>query len=265
MLTDVFDILRDNWLLLLIGQYPNGPLGGIACTLILSVLGIVLAFPLSVLLALARLSPWRLLNWPATALVYVVRGVPLLMVILWVYFLVPLLIGRNVSGFMTMLCTLVIYEGAYLSEVVRGRHRGPAQGPDGGGARARPQPPRARCGSVILPQALFNMLPSMLSQFVSTIKETTLGYVINVPELTFAANQINNQLLTKPFQVFFILAVIYFVVCWSLTHSAQGARAAHRRAPRRPGGAGRRLARRAARGSRCRPNPEPEPSRESTR
>src|SRR5882757_8160972 len=124
----IYDILRDNWLLLLIGQYPNGPLGGIACTLILSVLGIVLAFPLSVLLALARLSPWRLLNWPATALVYVARGVPLLM--------------------------------------------------------------------VILPQALFNMLPSMLSQFVSTIKETTLGYVINVPELTFAANQINNQLLT---------------------------------------------------------------------
>ena len=89
------------------------------CTLILSVLGIVLAFPLSVLLALARISPWRLLRWPATALVYVVRGVPLLMVILWVYFLVPLLIGRNVSGFTTMLCTLVIYEGAYLSEVVR--------------------------------------------------------------------------------------------------------------------------------------------------
>ena len=52
-------ILRDNWLLLLIGQYPNGPLGGFAATLILSVLGIVLAFPLSVLLALARLSPWR--------------------------------------------------------------------------------------------------------------------------------------------------------------------------------------------------------------
>jgi polar amino acid transport system permease protein len=73
---------------------------------------------------------------------------------------------------------------------------------------------------VILPQALFNMLPSMLSQFVSTIKETTLGYVINVPELTFAANQINNQLLTQPFQVFFILAVIYFVVCWSLTRAA---------------------------------------------
>jgi polar amino acid transport system permease protein len=74
---------------------------------------------------------------------------------------------------------------------------------------------------VILPQALYNMLPSMLSQFISTIKETTLGYVINVNELTFAANQINNQLLTKPFQVFFILAMTYYVVCFSLTQLAQ--------------------------------------------
>jgi polar amino acid transport system permease protein len=70
---------------------------------------------------------------------------------------------------------------------------------------------------VILPQALYNMIPSILSQFVSTIKETTLGYVINVPELTFAASQINNQLLTQPFEVFFVLAIIYFAVCWTLT------------------------------------------------
>jgi polar amino acid transport system permease protein len=218
-MTSVIDILRDNWLLLLVGQYPNGPLGGIACTLILSVLGIVLAFPLSVLLALARLSHWRLLTWPATGLVYVVRGVPLLMVILWVYFLVPLLIGRNVSGFVTMLCTLVIYEGAYLSEVVRAGIEALPRG-QMEAARSLGHSHLQAMRLVILPQALFNMLPSMLSQFVSTIKETTLGYVINVPELTFAANQINNQLLTKPFEVFFILAVIYYVVCWSLTRAA---------------------------------------------
>jgi polar amino acid transport system permease protein len=215
----VLDILRDNWLLLLIGQYPNGPLGGIACTLILSVLGIVLAFPLSVMLALARLSPWRLLNWPATALIYVARGVPLLMIILWVYFLVPLLIGHTVSGFVTMLCTLVLYEGAYLAEVVRAGIEALPKG-QMEAARALGHSHLGAMRLVILPQALFNMLPSMLSQFVSTIKETTLGYVINVPELTFAANQINNQLLTRPFEVFFILAVIYYVVCWSLTRAA---------------------------------------------
>lgn len=219
MLSNVYNIVSENWLLLLIGQYPNGPLGGIAMTLILSVLGILLAFPLSVLMAMARLSPKRLLNWPATAIVYIARGVPLLMLILWVYFLVPLMIGASVPGFITMLCTLVIYEGAFLSEVVRA---GIIALPRGqmDAARALGLRKSAAMWTVILPQALYNMIPSILSQFVSTIKETTLGYVINVPELTFAASQINNRLLTKPFEVYFILAITYFVVCWSLTQLA---------------------------------------------
>lgn len=212
----MLDILRDNWLLLLIGQYPNGPLGGIACTLILSVAGIALAFPVSVLLALARLSPWRALRYPASALVYTTRGVPLLMIILWGYFMVPVLVGHNVSGFTTMLCMLVIYEGAYLSEVVRAGILALPRGQNEA-ARALGHSHLGAMWFVILPQALYNMLPSMLSQFISTIQETTLGYVINVQELTFSANQINNRLLTKPFQVYFILAATYFVVCFSLT------------------------------------------------
>lgn len=218
-MSGIFDILRDNWLLLLIGQYPNGPLGGVAATMLLSVLAIVLAFPLSVLLALARLSRWRLLRLPSTVLVYGVRGVPLLLVILWVYFLVPLLIGRNVTGFTTMLCTLVIYEGTYLSEVVRSGILALPKGQTEA-ARALGHGYLGAMWYVVLPQALFNMLPSLLSHFVSTIKETTLGYVINVPELTFAASQVNNQLLTRPFEVFAILAAAYYVICWSLTHLA---------------------------------------------
>ena len=67
MLSDIILIVRDNWLLLLIGQYPNGPLGGFAATLILSVLSIVLAFPLSVLIALARLSRSPFLFWQANS------------------------------------------------------------------------------------------------------------------------------------------------------------------------------------------------------
>jgi polar amino acid transport system permease protein len=216
----VYDILRDNWLLLLIGQYPYGPLGGIAATLILSVLGIALAFPLSVALALARLSPWRVLHWPITGLVYATRGVPLLMIILWTYFLLPLLVGQIVSGFATMLCTLVLYEGCYLSEVVRAGIEALPKGQTEA-ARSLGHGYVGRMRHVILPQALYNMLPSMLSQFISTIQDTTLGYVINVQELTFAANQINNQLLTQPFQVFFILAVTYFVVCFTLTEAAR--------------------------------------------
>ncbi len=209
-------IIRDNWLLLLIGQYPYGPLGGIAATLILSVLGILLAFPLSVLLALARLSPFAAVRWPVTGLVYITRGIPLLMIILWVYFLLPALLGRPVSGFTTMLCTLVVYEACYLSEVVRAGIEALPRGQTEA-ARALGHSYVGRMRHVILPQALYNMLPSMLSQFISTIQDTTLGYVINVQELTFAANQVNNQILTMPFEVFLILAVTYFVVCFTLT------------------------------------------------
>jgi polar amino acid transport system permease protein len=141
------------------------------------------------------------------------------MIIFWGYFLVPLLIGRVVPGFVTMVVALVIYEAAFLSEIVRAGIEALPRG-QSDAARALGHSHLGSMRYVILPQALYNMMPSILSQFVSTIKDTTLGYVINVPELTFAANQINNRLLTKPFEVFFILAMIYFIVCWTLTQLA---------------------------------------------
>ena len=112
-------IIQDNWLLLLVGQYPNGPLGGLTLTLILSVMGLVLSFPISIAIALCRTSPIKFLYRVSTALVYVVRGVPLVMFVFWGYFLVPILVGHSVTAFTTLICTLVIYESAYLSEVVR--------------------------------------------------------------------------------------------------------------------------------------------------
>ncbi|WP_017348661.1 amino acid ABC transporter permease [Pantoea sp. A4] len=213
---DFFTILHDNGMLLLMGQYPNGPLGGLLCTLVISLLGIVFAFPVGLLLGLARLASWRWLRIFAACWVYLVRGVPLMMVVFWTYFCVPLLIGHNISGFSTMLCTLVIYESAYIAEIVRG---GIQSLPSGQyeASRALGMGHIKTLRLVILPQALYNTLPSLVSQLVSIIKDSTLGYVINVPELTFAANQVNNQLLTKPFQVFAIVALGYYIINSSLT------------------------------------------------
>lgn len=216
---DVFTILRGNWELLLIGQYPSGPMGGLVNTLVLSALALVIAFPLSMLLAMARISPFRVLRYPAFVWVYVLRGIPLLLVIFWTYFLVPVLIGHNISAFTTMLCTLVIYQSAYLSEIVRGGIQALPTG-QYEASRALGMGYWRAMSYVILPQALYNALPSLISQFVSIIKETTLGYIINLQELTFSANQVNNQLLTKPFQVYFILAISYFCICYSLTRLA---------------------------------------------
>jgi len=216
----MFAILRDNWTLLLIGQYPHGPIGGIVLTILLSLSALVIAFPLGILVALARISPFAFLRAPATGLVYMVRGIPLLMVIFWVYFLVPVLTGYPVTGFVTMLCALVIYDSAYLGEIIRSGIEALPKG-QAEASRALGMSYLKTMRAVILPQALYNVVPSMVTQFVSTVKETSLGYIINVQEISFAADQINNRLLTKPFAVYLILALSYFVLCYALTQFAQ--------------------------------------------
>ena len=216
----MIEIIRDNWLLFLVGQYPNGPLGGLAATLIIAAIGLILSFPCAMLLALGRISPFRSVRLIATMIVQIVRGTPFLMVIFWAYFALPLIVGDSVDGFWTLIGALVLYESAYLAEVIRA------------GIKALPQGQTEAARSlglgywrtmyfVILPQALFNSLPSLLSQFVSLIKETSLGYVISVNEFTFAAAQVNSMLLTKPVQIFSLLAVTYFVVCFTLTQAAR--------------------------------------------
>lgn len=219
-MSDFLNILHSNGALLLMGQYPMGPLGGVLCTLLLSFLALIFSFPVGILVGVARLSPWRWLRNTAACWVYLLRGIPLMMVIFWTYFCVPLLTGHDVSGFMTMLCTLVVYESAYVAEIVRG---GILALPSGQteAARALGMGYIRTLLSVILPQALYNSLPSLISQLVSIVKDTSLGYVINVPELTYAANQVNNQLLTKPVQVFAIVALGYYLINFSLTWLAE--------------------------------------------
>lgn len=212
----MWEILQNNALLLLVGQYPHGQVGGLVATLGLAALSLVLALPCGILLALGRVSPYRIFNWPASAIVYVVRGLPLLMFIFWAYFFVPIIIGRPVAGITTMVVALVIYESAYLAEIIRAGIEALPSGQQEA-ARALGMPYLKTMRKVILPQALFNMLPSMLSQFISTVKETSLAYVIGVQELTYAANQINSVLLTQPLQVFALLALTYFVLNLGLT------------------------------------------------
>jgi polar amino acid transport system permease protein len=209
----VLDIISTYGPLLLVGPYPNGPLGGLALTLVLSLLGVALAFPLSVLIAVARTSPYRAIKAPATALVYLVRSVPLIMLVFWSYFLAPAIIGKPLSAFTTLVVTLVIYQATYMSEVVRAGIESLPKG-QAEAARSLGLSYAKTLRRVLLPQALYNMLPALLSQFISTVKETSIGYVISVQELTFEASQVNSSLLTSPFQVYLILSLTYFVVCY---------------------------------------------------
>jgi polar amino acid transport system permease protein len=216
----MIDIIHEYWLLFLIGSYPNGPLGGIAATVLLSIIGIGLAFPLSVLLALAQLSPFKCIRYPATAIRYLLRSIPLVMLIFGAYFIVPLIVGRPVAGFTTMAVTLVIFQSVYLAEIVRAGIESLPKGQTEAAA-ALGMGYWTRTRKIVLPQALINMLPSMVGQFVTTIKDTSLGYVIGVNELTYAANQVNSSVITEPFSVFLVLSLAYFVICFALTQAAR--------------------------------------------
>jgi polar amino acid transport system permease protein len=216
----MFDILHDYGVLLLVGQYPQGPLGGLALTIILALAALIASFPVAVCIGLARTSSIAPLRNVALAYTYVVRAIPLLLLIFWTYFAVPLITGYNISGTVTMVVALVVYEGAYLGEVVRAGINAVPSG-QVEAARAMGMSYGQCMRKVVLPQALFNMLPSILNQFIMITKNTSLAYLIGTQEITFAAYQINNQLLTQPFQVYALLAGFYFVLCFSLSRLAK--------------------------------------------
>ncbi|MGJ7510106.1 amino acid ABC transporter permease [Variovorax sp. GT1P44] len=215
----MLELIRTYWLYFLVGQYPEGPLGGLVLTMLLASSALVLALPLGIVFGLARLSPWRWLRWPVTALVYAVRGVPLLMVVFWAYFFLPSVTGVKTDQFSTMLIALVVFDAAYLAEIVRAGVQGLPRG-QSEAARALGLDYGRTMRLVLLPQALRSMLPSLVNQFVSTIKETSLGYIIGLAEVSFIATQINTQVFTRPAEVYGILGLTYFILCFGLSRGA---------------------------------------------
>jgi polar amino acid transport system permease protein len=212
----MLDILKTYGIQLLIGEFPHGPLGGLSLTLILAISGLICSFPLAVLFGIARTSAIRWIALPAAAIVHTLRGLPVLMLIFWAYFIVPLMIGKTISGTTTVICALVAYETAFLGEVIKAGIQAIPTG-QVEASRSLGMGYFRTLREVVLPQALFNMIPSILNQLISLIKNTSLAYIISVNELTYAAYQVNSQLLTKPFQVYFLLALIYFAICYSLS------------------------------------------------
>ncbi|MCC2959654.1 amino acid ABC transporter permease [Massilia sp. IC2-278] len=215
----MIELIQEYWLYFLVGQYPNGPLGGLSLTILLSGAALLLAMPLGLLLGIARVSPFRAVRWPATALVQVVRAVPLLLVVFWAYFFLPAVTGVKTGQATTMLMTLVLFDAVYLAEIVAA------------GIRALPKGQMESARSlglgyfgalrlVVLPQALKNVLPSLVNQLVSTIKATSLGYIIGLSEVSFIATQVNTLVFTKAVEVYIILALTYFVLCFGLSRLA---------------------------------------------
>ncbi|CAD6559411.1 putative glutamine ABC transporter permease protein GlnP [Paraburkholderia hiiakae] len=215
----MFDILHNYLALFLVGNWPHGPLGGVAITLVISALGLAVSFPIAVAIGLALVSPLRGLRRAASIWTRLIRGIPLLMLIFWAYFAVPLLVGAEVSAVTTAVSAIIVYESAFLAQIVRAGLEGLPRG-QMEAARSNGLSWLQSMRYVQLPQALANMLPSIVNQFVSIIKATSLAYVIGVPELTYSAAQVNTITLTKPLQTFLVLAAFYFILCFAISRFA---------------------------------------------
>lgn len=215
----MIELIQEYWLYFLVGQYPNGPLGGLSLTVLLSGAALLLAMPLGLLLGVARVSPWRALRWPTAALVQVVRAVPLLLVVFWAYFFLPAVTGVKTGQATTMLMTLVLFDSVYLAEIVAAGLKALPKG-QMGSARSLGLNHVQALRLVLLPQALRHVLPSLVNQLVATIKATSLGYIIGLSEVSFIATQVNTLVFTKAVEVYIILALTYFVLCFGLSRLA---------------------------------------------
>lgn len=215
----MLELIDTYWLYFLVGQYPEGPLGGLVLTILLSGAALVLAMPLGLLLGIARVSPYRAISLPVAGLVQVVRPVPLLLVLFWVYFFLPAVTGVKTSQATTMLMVLVVFDSVYLAEIVAAGLRALPKG-QLESARSLGLGYGAALRHVVLPQTLRHGLPSIVNQLVSTIKATSLGYIIGLSEVSFIATQINTLVFTQAVEVYLILALTYFILCFGLSRLA---------------------------------------------
>ncbi|HCF7007359.1 TPA: amino acid ABC transporter permease [Pseudomonas aeruginosa] len=146
------------------------------------------------------------------------RAIPVLMLIFWTYFLLPIVFHFDVPALGSVVCALSLIGGAYLAHSV---HAGIESLPKGqwDAASALGLRPWQVLTLVILPQALPIMLPSFLNQWVSLIKDTSLAYVIGVGELSFVATQVSNRVMVHPIEIYLFIAFLYFVLCSMLNVS----------------------------------------------
>lgn len=188
-------------------------------TLRLAIPAILLGFVFGIFIGLARLARSRWLFVPAAIYVEFFRDVPLVMVIFWFWFIVPALMGKTLPEFSVALTAFVVFEAAYLGEIVRAGiqsvPRGQLEAATATGL-TRSQTMR----HVILPQALRNMIPSLVTQFIVLLKDTSLASIIGYVDLTKAAQIVNNREI-RPFELYLFIAVIYWACSYTMSSYAR--------------------------------------------
>ncbi len=190
-------------------------LKGLGFSFQLTLIAMLGGIALGTLLALLRLSgkPWLVI--PAAAYVNTLRSIPLVMVILWFFLLIPLLIGRPMGAELSAIITFTVFEAAYYSEIMRAGiqsvpkgqvHAGYAVGMTYGQTMQL----------IVLPQAFRNMLPVLMTQTIILFQDTSLVYAIGAYDL-LKGFEVAGKNFNRPVETYLLASIVYFVICFSLS------------------------------------------------
>ena len=188
-------------------------------TLRLAIPAIIFSFILGIFIGLGRLARSPFVRIPATMYVEFFRGVPLVMVIFWFWIVLPALLRVRLPEYGVALTAFVVFEAAYLGEIVRAGIQSVPRGQvEAATATGLTQVQTLRF--VVLPQALRNMLPALVTQFIVLFKDTSLASIIGYVDLTKAAQIVNNREI-RPFELYLFIAAVYWLCAYSMSRYAR--------------------------------------------
>ena len=181
----------------------------------LTLFAMVGGIALGTAIALMRLSGKKWLIMPAAFYVNTLRSVPLVMVILWFFLLIPLLIGRPLGAGLSAIITFTVFEAAYYSEIMRAGIQSVPRGQVSAGYAVGMT--YAQCMKlIVLPQAFRNMLPVLLTQTIILFQDTSLVYAVGAYDL-LKGFEVAGKNFNRPVEMYLLAAITYFVICFSLS------------------------------------------------
>ncbi|TQV82180.1 amino acid ABC transporter permease [Denitrobaculum tricleocarpae] len=186
---------------------------GLQLSLFLTLLAIVGGIILGTVLALMRLSGFAPLSLFAAAYVNLIRSVPLILVIFWFYFLVPLALGRPIGGFYSALIAFVMFEAAYYSEIIRAGIQSIRKGQVHAGQATGLSYWQIQ-RYVVLPQAFRNMIPILVTQGIILFQDTSLVFVVSLRDF-MTVSSIVARTEGRLAEMYVFAALVYFVICFA--------------------------------------------------
>ncbi len=189
-------------------------MSGLQMTLFISATALVLALVGGLILALFDLSKFVVLRGFSLALGEIIRNTPILVQLLWVYYVLPIVFSIRVSALAGIVIGLSLYMAAFISEVYRAGIQAVPKG-HREAAQVLGLTPAQSFMRIVLPQAIRLTLPPLASNFVQLIKFSSLGAVISVSEITRRGMELSSSTF-RPLEIFTFIAVVYFFICWPL-------------------------------------------------